>query len=136
MKQITHYGFTFYFDPSLKFCMVAFYSEFISLAVNKSNSKGIFCRPNQKQSETSKILIITLKVVYIRKLRACLANKIWSLNFCHSISITHHSSFITYHSIFHIRLPSSLNFHHLLFFTLFGGPTLSQCSFFFFFFYF
>ena len=68
MKQITHYGFTFYFDPSLKFCMVAFYSEFISLAVNKSNSKGIFCNPNQKQSETSKILIITLKVVYIRKL--------------------------------------------------------------------
>ena len=67
MKQITHYGFTFYFDPSLKFCMVAFYSEFISLAVNKSNSKGIFCSPNQKQSETSKILIITLKVVYIRK---------------------------------------------------------------------
>ena len=78
-----------------------------------------------------------------QKLRACLANKISSLNFRHSISITHHSSLIThnsslitYHSIFHIRLPSSLNFHHSLFFTLFGGPTPVTVQFFFFFFFF
>ena len=51
-----------------------------------------------------------------KKVGACLANKKWSLNF-------HHSSLITHHSIFHIRLPSSLSFHHSLFFTLFGGPT-------------
>ena len=60
-------------------------------------------------------------------LRACLANKIWSLNFRHSI-------FITHHSIFHICLPSSLSFHHSLFFTLFGGPTPITVQFFFFFF--
>ena len=58
-----------------------------------------------------------------KKLRACLDNKKPSLNFRHSISITHHSYFITHHSIFHIRLPSSLSFHHSLFFTLFEGST-------------
>ena len=60
-------------------------------------------------------------------LRACLANKKWSLNF-------HHSSLITHHSIFHIRLPSSLSFHYSLFFTLFGGPTPVIVQLFFFFF--
>ena len=61
--------------------------------------------------------------------RACLANKKWSLNFCHSIFITHHSSLITHissliihHSNFHIRLPSSSNFYHSIFFTLFMDP--------------
>ena len=80
------------------------------------------------QSDGSTLKPLVPKVQW---LGACLANKIWSLNFRHSISITHHSSLITYHSIFHIRLPSSLNFHHSLFFTLFGSPRLWRCSFFF-----
>ena len=56
-----------------------------------------------------------------------------SLNFHHSSLITHNSSLITHHSIFHIRLPSSLSFHHSLFFTLFGGPTPVIVQLFFFF---
>ena len=54
---------------------------------------------------------------------------VWPRKFHHSISITHHS-------IFHIRLASSPNFHHSIFFTLFVGPYLSAgvtFSFFFFF---
>ena len=53
-----------------------------------------------------------------------------SLNFHHSSLITHHSllithnsSLITHHSNFHIRLPSSSNFYHSIFFTLFMDPT-------------
>ena len=42
-----------------------------------------------------------------KKVRACLANKKWSLNF-------HHSSLITHHSIFHIRLPLSLTIFHTI----------------------
>ena len=42
--------------------------------------------------------------------RACLANKKWSLNFCHSIFITHHSYLITHHS--------SLKFSHLFAFII------------------
>ena len=49
------------------------------------------------------------------------------------ISITHHSSLITHHLIFHTRLASSPNFHHSIFFTLFVGPYLSAGTFFFFF---
>ena len=51
----------------------------------------------------------------------------------HSSLITHNSSLITHHSIFHIRLLSSLSFHHSLFFTLFGGPTPVIVQLFFFF---
>ena len=54
-------------------------------------------------------------------LRACLANKKWSLNFCHSIFNTHHSNF-------YIRLPSSSNFYHSIFFTLFIDPTTVTVS--------
>ena len=50
-----------------------------------------------------------------------------SLNFCHSISITHHL-------IFHTCLAPSLTFHHSIFFTLFVGPIIvTRWSFFFFF---
>ena len=38
-----------------------------------------------------------------------------SLNFCYSLLITHHFKYYT-------RLAPSLNFHHLIFFTLFVGP--------------
>ena len=55
--------------------------------------------------------------------RACLNKEISSLNFRHSISITHHSQLITHHSIFHTHLASSLYFYHSIFFTLFMGPT-------------
>ena len=58
--------------------------------------------------------------------RACLVKNFSSLNFRHSISITHHSSLITHHS--------SLITH---FFTLFMGPTpVSRYSVVFFFFFF
>ena len=58
--------------------------------------------------------------------RACLANKKWSLNFRHSI-------FITHHSFFHTHLATSLLFSSLNFFTLFMGPTpVSRYIFFFF----
>ena len=56
------------------------------------------------------------------RIRACLGKHFLSLNFRHSISITHYSSLITYHS--------SLITH---FFTLFMGPTpVSRYIFFFF----
>ena len=58
---------------------------------------------------------------------------VWPTKNGHSISITQFPSLITHHSIFHIRLPSSLNFHHSLFFTLFGGPTPVIVQLFFFF---
>ena len=59
-------------------------------------------------------------------LRACLGKHFSSLNFRHSISITHHS-------FFHTHLATSLLFSSLNFFTLFMGPTpVSQYSFFFF----
>ena len=48
--------------------------------------------------------------------------------------ITQFPSLITYYSIFHIRLASSPNFHHSIFFTLFMGPYLSAGVAFFFFF--
>ena len=75
--------------------------------------------------------------------RACLDNKKSSLNFRHSISITHHSSLITHysslithHSFFHTHLATSLLFSSLNFFTLFMGPTpVSRYSVFFFFFF-
>ena len=51
-----------------------------------------------------------------------------SLNFRHSISITHNSLLITHHSIFHTHLATSLYFHHSIFFTLFMGPTLVTFS--------
>ena len=58
-----------------------------------------------------------------------------SLNFRHSISITHHSSLITHHSFFHTHLAISLLFSSLNFFTLFMGLTpISQYSVFFLFF--
>ena len=66
--------------------------------------------------------------LFLVKLRACLANKILSLNFRHSISIIYHSSLIIHHSIFHIRLPSSPNFYHSIFFTLFMDPTTVTVS--------
>ena len=44
-----------------------------------------------------------------------------SLNF-------HHSSLITHHSNFHIHLPSSFNFYHSIFFTLFMDPTTVTMS--------
>ena len=50
--------------------------------------------------------------------------------------ITQFPSLITHHSIFHIRLASSPNFHHSIFFTLFVGPYLSVGTAFFFFFFF
>ena len=62
-------------------------------------------------------------------------NKKPSLNFRHSISITHHSSLITHilslithHSNSHIRLPSSSNSYHSIFFTLFMDPTTVTVS--------
>ena len=45
-----------------------------------------------------------------------------SPNFRHSIFITHNSSLITHHSIFHTRLAPSPTFYHSIFFTLFVGP--------------
>ena len=61
------------------------------------------------------------------RLRACLGKLLSSLNFRHSISITHHS-------FFHTHLATSLLFSSLNFFTLFMGPTpVSRYSFFFFF---
>ena len=55
------------------------------------------------------------------------------LFFCHSISVTHHSSLITLK--YHVCLAPSLTFHHLIFFTVFVGLIpVTRCSFFFFFF--
>ena len=52
-----------------------------------------------------------------------------SLNFRHSLLITHHSKYPT-------RLAPSLICHHTIFFILFVGPIpVTQCSFFFFFFF-
>ena len=51
-------------------------------------------------------------------IKGCLDKKIPSLNFYHSI-------FITHHSIFHTYLASSPNFYYSIFFTLFVGPYLS-----------
>ena len=72
---------------------------------------------------------------HFRVFRGCLDNKKPSLNFRHSISITHHSSLITHilslithHSNFHIRLPSSSNSYHSIFLTLFMDPTTVTVS--------
>ena len=66
---------------------------------------------------------------------------VWFTFFYHSISITHHSSFITqfpslitHHSKYQGCSVPSLSFHHSLFFTLFGGPTPVTVHLFFFFF--
>ena len=76
-----------------------------------------------------------IKIQKLRVFRACLDNKKPSLNFRHSISITHHSalithilSLITHHSNFHIRLPSSSNSYHSIFLTLFMDPTTVTVS--------
>ena len=61
---------------------------------------------------------------------------IWLHFFYHLISITHYSSLITHHLIFHTRLASSSNFHHSIFFTLFVGPYLSSDAAFFIFLFF
>ena len=76
------------------------------------------------------------------KLRACLANKISSLNFRHSISITHHSSLITHHSLL-ITHYLSLNFSHpfafitqfpslIIFHTIWRAHACHSAAFFFF----
>ena len=67
-----------------------------------------------------------------QNLRACLVNKIWSLNFRHSISITHHSSLITQFFTF-VCLHHSVSITHYFSHYL-EGPRLSRCNFFFFFF--
>ena len=61
-----------------------------------------------------------------RKFSLEILEPVWPIKFGHLISITHHS-------IFHIRLPSSLSFHRSLLFTLFGGPTSVIVQLFFFF---
>ena len=61
-------------------------------------------------------------------LRGYLTSFFWSLNFHNSSLITHNSSLITHHSNFHIHLPSSSNFYHSIFFTLFIDPTTVTVS--------
>ena len=61
----------------------------------------------------------------IVRLRGCLASFFLLVNF-------HHSSLITYHSIFHTCLASSPNFHYSIFFILFVSPYLSAGAVFFF----
>ena len=85
-------------------------------------------------SHENRVLKTRLATVKL-SLRACLDNKFSSLNFRHSIFITHHSSLITHilslithHSNSHIRLPSSSNSHHSIFFTLFMDPTTVTVS--------
>ena len=62
------------------------------------------------------------------KLRACLANKKWSLNFRHSIFITHHSSLIFSHSFGNIIFIFITQFFHIIH----GSYTCQQVHFFFF----
>ena len=64
----------------------------------------------------------------IVRLRSCLASFFCLLNF-------HHSSLITYHSIFHTCLALSPNFHYSIFFILFVGPYLSAGAVFYLFFF-
>ena len=61
------------------------------------------------QSDGSTLKPLVPKVQW---LGACLANKIWSLNFRHSISITHHSSLITHHSLLTTQFFTSVCLHH------------------------
>ena len=68
--------------------------------------------------------------------RACLANKKWSLNFRHLIFITHHSSLITHHSslIFsHSFGNITFIFITQFFHTIHGSHTCQPVQFFFFF---
>ena len=70
--------------------------------------------------------------------RGCLDGFFSSLNFRHSISITHRSSLITHHSSlitlkYHTCLAPSLTCHHSIFFILFVGPIpITRYNFFFF----
>ena len=61
------------------------------------------------QSDGSTLKPLVPKVQW---LGASLANKIWSLNFRHSISITHHSSLITHHSLLTTQFFTSVCLHH------------------------
>ena len=65
-----------------------------------------------------------------KTLRPCLDAYFLSLNFHHSIFVTHHLSLIILK--YYARLAPSLGYHHSIFFTLFVGPIpITRCSFFF-----
>ena len=74
--------------------------------------------------------------IFFEKFRACLGNHFSSLNFRHSISITHHSSLITHHSslIFsHSFGNITFIFITQFFHTIHGSHTYQPVQFFFFF---
>ena len=114
----------FYFAYNLKSDYICYFFSltqfFIHTLVPETKTFGFV-------SAIRRVKVKVTTCVFTKRLRPCLANYFSSLNF-------HHSIFITHHSIFHTRLASSPNFHHSIFFTLFVGPYLSAGVGFFFFF--